>query len=71
MCFAWLNSQNNPTRKKYDHRSHLAGVETEGQKGWMTAQDHRALEKGAYMSPRWLAVESLLSGCAVLVLHRL
>lgn len=68
MCFAWLNSQNSPTRKKYYYRSHLAGVETEVQKGWMTAQDHRALEKGAYTSLRWLTVESMLSDCALLVL---
>lgn len=61
MRFAWLNSQNNPMRKKYYYRSHLAGVETEAQKGWMTPQDHRALEKGACMSLLWLTVESMLS----------
>lgn len=67
MCFAWLNSQNNPTRKKYYYRSHLTGVETEVQKGWMTPSGPQSpgVEKGARTSILWLTMESMLSDSAL------
>ena len=52
MCFAWLNSQNNSTRKKYYYHSHITGVETEVQKGWMTPSGPQSpgVEEEARMS---------------------
>lgn len=62
MCFAWFNSQN-PMRKMYYYHSHLIGVETEAQEGWMTPSGSQSsgVEGGARTSTLVAQLQNLSS----------